>query len=271
MNTLGLALLALGLGDWVAGGLGGMPDRGRRAAWGVLTVFLVSLGGSSLFIKGDAQVWFVGLTCLTAAAWLGSRLVRATGGSEAVSGETPASEARRAALALGVLSGFCAICLLFSASWEEPLGAGVRDWLSKLPLFSFEASGTPRVFLGIGASIFLVATSNAIVRTALAVAGTSVDRSDSRLHAGRMIGAIERLLIFGLAISGHPTAAALIVSAKSVLRFPQISSAARREEEAGARSGGKPAAVDLATEYFLLGSLVSWALALAAAALMRAG
>ena len=113
----------------------------------------------------------------------------------------------------------------------------------------------------------------------LAMAGTAIEGGERRLQGGRYIGAIERLLIFGLAAAGEPTAAALVVSAKSILRFPELSRAARREDLRDA--GGMPAGdddrpitadVDVIPEYFLLGSLVSWALALALApALLVAG
>lgn len=64
-------------------------------------------------------------------------------------------------------------------------------------------------------------------------------------------------------MAGEPTAAALIVSAKSLLRFPEIS----RTTSATDRTG--VAEVDAVTEYFLLGSLVSWLLALAPVLLFR--
>lgn len=68
---------------------------------------------------------------------------------------------------------------------------------------------------------------------------------------------IERWMIFALALAGEPTAAALIVSAKSLLRFPELSKTAEStHDDAGVD-------IDAVTEYFLLGSLASWALALA--------
>lgn len=84
-----------------------------------------------------------------------------------------------------------------------------------------------------------------------------------------MIGAIERLLIYGLAVVGEPTAAALIVSAKSLLRFPELSKVARQPDGGEEGEGStEAAAVDYVTEYFLLGSLVSWFVALASALLV---
>lgn len=77
--------------------------------------------------------------------------------------------------------------------------------------------------------------------------------------AGRWIGILERLLIFMLVLGGEAGAAALVVAAKAILRFPEI-------------SGDEP---HLPAEYVLVGSLASWLLAvgggLAARALLGSG
>ena len=67
-------------------------------------------------------------------------------------------------------------------------------------------------------------------------------------------------MIFGLAIAGEPTAAALIISAKGLLRYPELGTAARRQND-DPTSKAEPTLEDL-TEYLLVGSLVSWAIAL---------
>ena len=97
----------------------------------------------------------------------------------------------------------------------------------------------------------------AIVLTALALAWwpaagvvrrllASVDFSESkelpRPGLGRWIGRFERSLI-----AGAPTAVGLVVTAKSILRFPEI-------------TGDKPA---MKPEYVLVGSLASWAIGVA--------
>jgi len=65
--------------------------------------------------------------------------------------------------------------------------------------------------------------------------------------AGRWIGILERLLIFTLVVGGEAGAAALVATAKAILRFPEI-------------SGDEP---HLNAEYVLIGSLASWLLAIA--------
>lgn len=107
------------------------------------------------------------------------------------------------------------------------------------------------------------APANGIVRAVLSVAGSSWRESEQRLRGGRVIGLLERWLVLGLAVVGEPTAAALVVSAKSLLRFPELSRTVREEE-----GDDTPAArADWVTEYFLLGSLASWTIALGVAVL----
>lgn len=68
--------------------------------------------------------------------------------------------------------------------------------------------------------------------------------------AGRWIGSMERLLIYILVLMGEPGAAGLVVAAKSLLRFPEITSSQGR----------------LTPEYVLVGSLASWLVGVAVAA-----
>lgn len=65
--------------------------------------------------------------------------------------------------------------------------------------------------------------------------------------AGRWIGVLERLLLFLLVVIDEAGAAGLVVAAKAILRFPEI-------------TGEEP---HLSAEYVLIGSLASWLLAVA--------
>ena len=75
----------------------------------------------------------------------------------------------------------------------------------------------------------------------------------SALKGGRLIGPLERLLVFALTLTGAYTLLAAVIAAKGIVRFPEIS----RDGENGDRA-----------EYFLVGSMVSWVTALAAAFLV---
>lgn len=70
---------------------------------------------------------------------------------------------------------------------------------------------------------------------------------------GRLIGPLERILVLILTLAAAYPILAAMLAAKGIVRFPEIS----RDGETGARA-----------EYFLVGSLVSWVIALGAAFLV---
>ena len=85
--------------------------------------------------------------------------------------------------------------------------------------------------------------------------GVPAADNEKSLKGGRLLGPMERLLIVGLGLAGHVTAASIVVAAKGLLRFPEL--------QRGSGAGG-PSDV---TEYFLIGSFASWLLALGGVAL----
>lgn len=112
--------------------------------------------------------------------------------------------------------------------------------------------------LVVGCVVFLLESGNAIVRIALrSEMGEDAPRGDDSavgtLKGGRLIGPLERILVFVLTLAGAYTLLAAVLAAKGIVRFPEIS----RDGEGGDRA-----------EYFLIGSLVSWVAALAAAFLV---
>lgn len=114
-----------------------------------------------------------------------------------------------------------------------------------------------------------VATANIVVRLVLVSVGALRPRNSGlaqpadRLRGGRLLGPMERLLILGLGLAGQLTAAGLVIGAKGLIRFPEL--------QAKAKDGSTIDAVgiDEITEYFLIGSFVSWLVALGSLALTR--
>ena len=270
MIELGLALLAVGIGDLVSGGLGGDVASWRRALAGTGTAVVAAGAGS----------WWTGVTvgAGTPAVVLAA-FVATLGWSLA---RVPTSRGRRPRLALVGLGAPLAVLAVLSGRWPSEGGAPAAAWLAGLPFPALAGIDVGRFCLFVGTATALLATANGVVRVVLEIAGTPVERSAQRLRGGRLIGPLERLMIFGLAVAGEPTAAALIVSAKSLLRFPEISRVsaegrAGAEAEAATGTDDERAApaptgvleVDYVTEYFLLGSLTSWVLALVAVPLLR--
>lgn len=105
--------------------------------------------------------------------------------------------------------------------------------------------------LSLGAVVFLLESGNLIVRAALDRENAARPRDS--FQGGRLIGPLERVLVFVLTLVGAYPLLAAMLAAKGIVRFPEIS----RDGENGARA-----------EYFLVGSLVSWVVALGAALLV---
>lgn len=82
---------------------------------------------------------------------------------------------------------------------------------------------------------------------------TSLPDPRAGFKGGRLIGPLERILVLILTLAAAYPILAAMLAAKGIVRFPEIS----RDGETGARA-----------EYFLVGSLVSWVIALGGAFLI---
>jgi hypothetical protein len=238
---LGIWLGAIGAGDAVAG-LSGHPASLRRAllGWGMASV--VALAGAWAFALGPWTVLVLTVvTAATAGLWLVVRL------------PSPWSSRRAIACSLGALAAVVVSAALWGSVRARPAGP-LERWMLRSSFVAVSRTRADRAVLIAGALIAMVATANALVRLILAAVGTEVDEPEARLRGGRIIGPMERLLILGFAVAGQLTAAAIVVSAKSLLRFPEISRSDRR--------------IDAVTEYFLVGSMSSWLIALAPTVLL---
>jgi hypothetical protein len=74
---------------------------------------------------------------------------------------------------------------------------------------------------------------------------------------------MERIFILGLGLAGQITAASIVIAAKGLIRFPELQSA--KDGTTSVKGDG----IDEVTEYFLVGSFVSWLVALGSLALTR--
>ena len=146
------------------------------------------------------------------------------------------------------LVGLATVVLaLLAGSGDVPAPEGwLTDWYGSLDVAALETVPFERFALVTGALVFLVDSANIIVRMVLAATDAGVMASEQSLRGGRVLGPIERILIFAMALSGEYAALTAVVAAKGILRFPEIS-----RDVAGRKA-----------EYVLVGSFVSWALAL---------
>lgn len=235
MIVAGLVLLAIGIADLVR------QFAPLRVRWPVTAVVAVVFFVLSAGVDAAAAALFaIGI----AAAWL--LLCPADGTARA--GLWPA--------AVVALVAAASVALLGPRTDTGPLG---DLWPAGTPL---GAVGLDTAVLAFGALVFLLESANVVVRTALRVrpesvadAPTTVARAEETapLRGGRLIGPLERVLVFALTLAGAYTLIAAVLAAKGIVRFPEIS----KDGDHGGRA-----------EYFLVGSLVSWVTALAAAFLV---
>jgi hypothetical protein len=264
MVVLGAFLAALGVTDAIRDTSKGRVSPTRRYA--ALAAGLVTLG--ALLAAGGVPVT-TGLStgiplAVLLAAWAHDGVI-----ARAI-GETTGLAIAFSAVGLGI-----AIALLFGDDGSSVWPSWVPGPLSELPV--------SRVILVCGIALFQVATANMLVRLTLEAVNVPSKEGSARLRSGRVLGPMERLFIVGLGLAGNLTAAAVVVGAKGLLRFPELAASEARGasgpppiiiQAAGAtESSGKGAdpepttpvdhGPNPVTEYFLIGSFASWLLALA--------
>jgi hypothetical protein len=169
----------------------------------------------------------------------------------------------RPAIPLTLLAVALLLTILCSP-WAGTAGGPLQDWLDDATLPALQGLSAGRLLLVTGAALVQLSTGNVVVRLVLSATHTiSPMRQDTpsgpeqELKGGRLLGPMERLVIFGCGLSGALTAAGVVIAAKGLLRFPELQS--RRGEDR----------IHLLTEYFLVGSFVSWLVALGALVLAQ--
>ena len=247
MSVLAALLVAVGATDLLRS-LGPHPARARETrgvpAAGLLLLALVAAGAGLLATWGG-----VALTALAAVGLLAWTVTAE---------RADAGHGHGLALTTFVV----AVAVQLAASgWAPPVGGWLADWLtwSALPW----QPSPDRALLLAGLVLVQLATGTGgrapvVTRTSrtnrLPVAGAV----EGQLRGGRLLGPLERLFILGLGLAGELTAAGLVIAAKGLIRWPELKSHARSDDER------RVSDIDRVTEYFLVGSFVSWLVALGA-------
>lgn len=245
MSWLALLLIGIGLAD--------LGHSVRPVPW--LPECLAAVVTVALGLCAGLTDWgdLVALTVIAVVVVAWGRVVRFAFGRD------------RAAGALTLLG-----VSLVAAAVLSPLAGGAHGWLgdwlhsTSLPLFHHVS--TDRFLLVLGGLLVQCSTGNVIVRLVLAAtntvnpAATEPHRERVALKGGRLLGPMERLVIVGFGLTGNITAASLVIAAKSLIRWPEIQSFKRE--------GIGPSITDV-TEYFLVGSFVSWMVSFATLVLLR--
>ncbi|MET1133668.1 MAG: hypothetical protein ABWX60_09625 [Aeromicrobium sp.] len=146
-----------------------------------------------------------------------------------------------------VVSGIGAVLALIASPAIERDRPPMLDWYEDLDVPALAEVSLDEMVLAVITAVALIGPANAVVREVLDRIGHGLLKEERRLKGGRVIGPLERVLVFGFAIGGNFGGVAAILAAKGILRFPEIS----KDEGDGSRA-----------EYVLVGSFVSWFLAL---------
>lgn len=202
---------------------------------------------------------------LTSTADIGALLVvvaaTLTWGSAVSRGFAPGGRAWVALVVFGA-SVAGAIALSPYAVAPDPSGLLSR-WLEAAPWPLVADLAPDRALLLVALVLVQLSTGNVLVRLVLSATGTVLPAQhgtegdpEMRLKGGRLLGPMERLVIFGLGLAGELTAAGIVIAAKGLLRFPELQSRADQHR------------IHTLTEYFLVGSFVSWLVPLASLVLL---
>ncbi len=228
MSLLALLLLSVGTADIVRQLAPASVPPVVAGLTGALVAASLGAGGLGLSAR---QWWIVPAVMTVVAAWT-------------VIPELEHPRAKSGGLA--VLVAAVAVVLAFGQHFDTHTGP-LHRWYDELDISALEGVGIDRFLLAAACMVFLLSTANTIVRHVLADSGPHVLETENTLKGGRILGPLERWFIFALALAGQLGAIAAIVAAKGIVRFPEIS---------------KPDSTGNKAEYVLVGSFVSWFLAL---------
>lgn len=222
-----LALLGFGVGDLVALlPLKTALGRAPAAAAAVLAI----LGVAALSGMRAGSVALTAIIAVPAVVWV------------MLAPEAPEKK-HVWLLLLPITALLGTIAVSGSASGVE---GDLAHWYEQLP-FDFASSKAVPVdqfVLGVGMFLFLMATSNQIVKLVLAATDAKNLKENELPKGGRLLGPMERLIVAAAVVAGDPAGAGFVVAAKGLLRFPEVN-----------RPGNTN--VHELTEYLLVGTFTS--------------
>lgn len=254
MSVLAACLLAVALSD-LAGGQ--MRQAGARWPWlpslvGVAALALIGV------IADLWQGWSVLLLMVGALTLIGWQISAATAFSRNAHHWSP----------LVVLGAGVTVLVLF-AGHAPPVAGALARWLIWVDLPGLSSTAPARILLIAALMTMQISTANVIVRLVLRHVGAlkpSGPQASDSLRGGRLLGPLERLVIVGLGLAGQVTAASLVIAAKGLIRWPELQHARSVSDHPNFTQKRQTIGIDEVTEYFLVGSFVSWVVALAAVA-----
>ncbi len=233
----------------------------RRLLIVALGLVLLVLMGLTIGIEGSEWVGLGGAMMLGLVGWVLASSVALERGSAVSAGVlTLAFGALALGLAVTVLGG--GVADHDATTMPSRMGGSLIDHLRP-----------DELLLLAGVAAVQLSTANIVVRLVLDAVGIPATTNEKQLKGGRLLGPMERLFIVGLGLAGQLTAAAVVVAAKGLLRFPELQRGVSASEGGTSGSGAammlpSPDGPSDVTEYFLIGSFASWLLALGGLALL---
>lgn len=240
MLLLATIMVVIGLGDIF---------RALMRPHTSVALILTILGGLSVTMLVCARLltgmpwWAVGVCVVPLLLWFGS---------VSVDPDAPHQSVRHAAPRI---LAFVLVSAMITVVGDSVAGGPEALAFSAVGRFDTELAA-----LALGLALFHVVSANALVRLALGAEQHARGSSDTdlmvrkpQLKGGRWIGPLERITLTGLLVAGAYPVVAGLIAAKGIIRFPEM------HED---RTEGNKA------EYFLVGSFVSWTVAIVAAGLL---
>lgn len=113
----------------------------------------------------------------------------------------------------------------------------------------FSVLASSNIWVYATALLLLTAVSNIVIQVVMSIWSKALNdgKDQSLSNAGKYIGMLERLFVFTFVITGHWSAIGFLLAAKSVFRFGDLTESKDRK----------------LTEYILIGTLLSFGIALA--------
>lgn len=143
---------------------------------------------------------------------------------------------------------------------DQSLHIAVIGVLSSIyfPYWQWSDFFNPETIKLITAAVFLTMPSSVIIKTLISIWTPVTDdrtniQTESLVNAGKYIGILERLLVFVFIIVNHWEGVGFMIAAKSVFRFSDLAEAKQRK----------------LTEYVLIGTLLSFGIAVVTAILVK--
>ena len=255
MSVLAAWLVGVALADLARGG-DRFTRRGMRTASAVIAAVVTVVVGLLAGLAHGSSLLLLLVGAALALAWvLLSNRALGTGTGSGV--------------AISVL-GLGAAVPLLQSGLTRPAAGPLAAWLDWTTVPQLRDLSADRFLLLSALFLAQLSTGNALVRLVLASIGAirpqGLPQPSDRLRGGRLLGPLERVFILGLGLAGQVTAAGIVIAAKGLIRWPELRITARdlgdeREDHLS---------IDAVTEYFLVGSFVSWLLAMGALWLAQA-